>query len=100
MNGTTDDSSITVLDRLVQAHPDLLITVDVTPDGHGDCVRRCVRIADNEKTMPVFVQPMQEAMTLTEFARRLGLSEVRRQVQHQLWCIGRSGGPTLDQQHH
>jgi Cupin-like domain len=75
-NETTTDTGSLLLDRLVQAHPDLPITVDVTPDGHGDCVRWVVvRTNEIEATIPVFVQPRPETMTLTEFARRLRSQE-------------------------
>ncbi|GKY95881.1 hypothetical protein MPSEU_000548700 [Mayamaea pseudoterrestris] len=62
---------IKTLDELVEAHPDLMLQVDVTPDGHGDCVRR-VRLDNQEaKTVQVFVQPQQRYMTLTEFFSQL-----------------------------
>jgi hypothetical protein len=35
--------SLPTLDALVQMNPDLLITVDVTPDGYGDCIRKVRR---------------------------------------------------------
>jgi Cupin-like domain len=53
--------------------PDWPITADVTPDGHGDCIRR-VKLPSKEReesTTPCFVKPLQEAMLFEEFCRRL-----------------------------
>ena len=58
-----------------------VITVDVTPDGHGDCVRSVLsgnahddtsKGADTSPTMKrVFVKPYEQKMTLLEFQQRL-----------------------------
>jgi hypothetical protein len=47
------------------------ITVDCTPDGHGDVVR-AVRLADGS-IQQTFVQPHAQEMTLEEFHKRLKL---------------------------
>jgi Cupin-like domain len=57
------------LDDLVQMDPNAALTVAVTPDGHGDCVRKvsdcsAKGTADPE---PVFVEPAEWTMTLSEF---------------------------------
>jgi jumonji domain-containing protein 7 len=57
--------------------PDLPVSVDATPDGHGDCLRR-VRVAgqgDREDparaSVPFFVRPLQRRMAFSEFCRRV-----------------------------
>ena len=51
---------------------DALITVDVTPDGHGDCIRTTA--SDNIKR---FVKPHEQKMTISEFRRYLEKSNGR-----------------------
>lgn len=70
------------LDELAQVHPDLILTVNLTPDGHGDCLRYVgggpsTGNEDNDTMAPplpptrVFVQPAQRTLSVTEFRRRL-----------------------------
>jgi Cupin-like domain len=61
------------LDDLVRRAPaDLTLTVDVTPDGHGDCIRQVTTIETSES---VFVQPAKESsMNLEAFRSRLRAS--------------------------
>ena len=51
------------------------LTVDVTPDGHGDCVRQVLNDAStmdkSSQLMVMFVQPKECTMTLEEFKRKL-----------------------------
>jgi peptidyl-lysine (3S)-dioxygenase / protease len=59
--------------------PEWPITADVTPDGHGDCIRR-VQLplkAGEVAPGPCFVKPLQQPMSFEEFCRRL------RQLQQQ-----------------
>ena len=60
---------------------DTLITVDVTPDGHGDCIRSVDGFAgdktdgkDNKygsRIKRLFVKPMEKQMSLDEFRTNL-----------------------------
>jgi hypothetical protein len=73
------------------------ITVNVTPDGHGDCIRR-VRvpnqnddgtqgsIKEGTRTAAMFVKPLERQMTLQEFRRGLRLR--RGQHRHEHECKG------------
>lgn len=83
------------LSQIMEEHlsPDTSITVDVTPDGHGDCLRTRSKIEvntdvtnNNDLTDPpptpsttVFVYPKQVQMTLREFQERLQ-KQVRTRV--------------------
>jgi Cupin-like domain len=53
------------LDDLVQMDPNAALTVAVTPDGHGDCVRKVSPVTTDPE--PVFVEPAEWTMTLSEF---------------------------------
>lgn len=44
------------------------VTVDVTPDGHGDCVRP---VLDKCMTVNMFIQPEERVMSLAEFRSKL-----------------------------
>ncbi len=53
---------------------DAVLTVDVTPDGHGDCVRKVLDDAssdDGKRTRQVFVKPHEQLMSIAEFRRLL-----------------------------
>ena len=62
------------------------LCVDVTPDGHGDCLRR---VAINDKATPaeteerVFVKPLEADMNLSEFCRRLRKGRAK-QLYHEV----------------
>lgn len=55
------------------------LCVDVTPDGHGDCLRKI--IIDNETTTEekVFVKPMERNMTISNFCHRLRRGRSKQQ---------------------
>mmetsp|Transcript_512 Transcript_512/g.1228 ORF Transcript_512/g.1228 Transcript_512/m.1228 type:complete len:481 (-) Transcript_512:462-1904(-) len=57
------------------------LCVDVTPDGHGDCLRKV--IIDNETTTAekVFVKPMGRNMTISNFCRRLRRGRAKQQQE-------------------
>jgi Cupin-like domain len=78
------------LDELVElADPNLLLTVDVTPDGHGDCLRMVKqqqqqqqqpatsgRDGDEESSiLAMFVKPQEQQLTLSEFRTLLRASQ-------------------------
>lgn len=63
------------LDALVEQNPDLLLTVDVTPDGHGDCIRR---VMDNVEELRIFVQPAQRTITVADFRQKLRSTQKQR----------------------
>lgn len=52
------------LDDLIQGNEDLMLHVDVTPDGHGDCIRT----VDGKR---MFVMPLVREMTLDQLTRGL-----------------------------
>jgi hypothetical protein len=95
------------LDALVQMNPNLELTVDVTPDGYGDCLRRIRkrpvsnRHDDNvdtddhhddsqqapnptvgaaTKTTLCFVQPTQRTMTIQQFQQKLRQQQSTKQL--------------------
>lgn len=49
------------------------LCVDVTPDGHGDCLRRVATVDGNisEEEEKVFVKPLELEMSLSDFCSRL-----------------------------
>ena len=62
---------LTLDDIADKISPQTKITVDGTPDGHGDVVR-AVQLADGS-IQQTFIQPHEQEMTLEEFHRRLRL---------------------------
>jgi hypothetical protein len=60
------------LDDMVQGNEDLMLHVDVTPDGHGDCIRT----VDGKR---MFVMPLVREMTLDQLTR--GLRKQHDQMQ-------------------
>jgi hypothetical protein len=48
------------LAQIVERHPELKLVVDVTPDGHGDCLRQV-------ENRWVFVTPEEQTMTVKQF---------------------------------
>ena len=61
---------------------DIMLTCDVTPDGHGDCVRSVLSLDLNHLGEPVgmFVKPEERRMTLKQFRDelRMGREEWKR----------------------
>ena len=61
---------------------DIMLTCDVTPDGHGDCVRSVVSLDLNPLGEPVgmFAKPEERRMTLKQFRDelRMGREEWKR----------------------
>mmetsp|Transcript_26708 Transcript_26708/g.62417 ORF Transcript_26708/g.62417 Transcript_26708/m.62417 type:complete len:485 (+) Transcript_26708:132-1586(+) len=57
------------------------LCVDVTPDGHGDCLRNV--IVDNETgtEKKIFVKPMESKMAISDFCRRLRRGRHKQQMQ-------------------
>ena len=74
---------MTLDDIIVQVGEDVKITVDITPDGHGDAVRtvncntHCLNMDVIKKAAPstglkkMFVKPHEQKMSLDEFRRLL-----------------------------
>lgn len=75
---------LTLDDIIDKINPQTKITVDCTPDGHGDVVR-AVKLADGS-IQQTFVQPHEQDMTLEEFHKRLrlqpGISSVDGPATH------------------
>ena len=100
-NGSSSDhasSRSRLLDTLLQHDPNLLLTVDVTPDGYGDCLRQVeIPVMEEVKNesqtetkssckkfeiQECFVQPLQRRMTIRQFQQRLRYQlQTRRQQQ-------------------
>jgi hypothetical protein len=91
-----------------------ILTVDVTPDGHGDCIRAVQKVlvppttlhenendsGSNQPQHPppsqlVFVYPKQVRMSLTNFRDRLRRQEERRRLK----ASGNPPPPTTTTQH-
>jgi hypothetical protein len=87
-NDTNGQPLHLTLDDLLEWQPHLTLNVDVTPDGHGDCLRRVDTStqcdernkSNNESksdktneisTKEIFVKPMEVEMSIDEFVRRL-----------------------------
>lgn len=68
---TLDDLVDICYDRC-QGH--IVLTVDVTPDGHGDCVRT-VKLGDTHHNR-MFVKPQEREMMITEFRDKLRLGRL------------------------
>jgi hypothetical protein len=73
--------SVTLDDLVERCQEELVMTVDVTPDGHGDCVRT---VKDGETQKRMFVKPQEQEMTISEFRDRLrlGQQEKSRESSH------------------
>jgi hypothetical protein len=85
------------LDDLLEWQPHLTLNVNVTPDGHGDCLRRVTTtICDernnsqdetNEKsTDEIFVKPMEVEMSIVEFVHRLRARRKHEQSGKSIEC--------------
>lgn len=61
------------------------LCVDVTPDGHGDCLRR-VSISESpaipKEEKRVFVKPLETSMSLSKFCHRLRKGRAKQQQQY------------------
>lgn len=82
------------LDDLVERCQDdnvITLTVDVTPDGHGDCVRT-VKCASGDTTTRklMFVKPHEQQMAITEFRERLRRSRRRQETDDGCDFTGRT----------
>ena len=53
-----------------------MISVNVTPDGHGDCIRNIQKTTDSEMSK-MFVTPLERQMTLSEFRDKLRNNKCR-----------------------
>mmetsp|Transcript_18439 Transcript_18439/g.23734 ORF Transcript_18439/g.23734 Transcript_18439/m.23734 type:complete len:503 (+) Transcript_18439:54-1562(+) len=68
------------LDDLVSYNPDLELFVDVTPDGHGDCLRytkdatttaKETANPNSSQSQKIFVKPMERKMPISTFTKHL-----------------------------
>lgn len=59
------------LDELVEHFPQLNLHVDITPDGHGDCLRQVSMPSEGANTEKTFVKPMSYKMTVVDFCEHL-----------------------------
>ena len=65
---------------------DCMIVVDVTPDGHGDCIRHVkdTTTTTTDCTKKMFVKPMQVSMTISQFTESLRNGRNKQQQQQLL----------------
>lgn len=96
------------LDEIIdQVGGEIIITVDVTPDGHGDCVRPVATGEDQSddavdstlsqvqnSTRRMFVKPYEERMSLDDFRDMLRAD--RYSKQHDNKNINHNNSSTLD----
>jgi len=67
---------LTLDDLIHHVGPDMIITVNVTPDGRGDCIRSVITQQDGSSMKKkMFVKPQQIEMTLTSFRDQLRKKE-------------------------
>lgn len=68
--------------QLVQLPP---LCVDVTPDGHGDCLRRVTAVDESisEEEEKMFVKPLELKMSLSDFCSRLRKGRAKQQEHQQ-----------------
>ncbi|KAG7365909.1 cupin-like domain containing protein [Nitzschia inconspicua] len=61
------------LDDLVENFSQLKLQVDVTPDGHGDCLRKVAMPTERDAsfTEQVFVKPLEMEMSMVDFCHHL-----------------------------
>lgn len=63
------------------------LCVDVTPDGHGDCLRRVAAIDEESPTLSseekVFVKPLEVQMNISKFRSCLRKGRANQQRQHE-----------------
>jgi jumonji domain-containing protein 7 len=76
-----------MLDDLVtfcrdKGEQDIMLTVDVTPDGHGDAIRTVKSRDGIQKCM--FVKPQEQEMSIIEFRNRLRLKRRRESSRRHL----------------
>lgn len=90
--GDTNDSSTSSLPSVGEGSSLPPLCVDVTPDGHGDCLRkvrgierRALPEASNQEEK-VFVKPLETEMSLSDFCRRLRKGRARQQQQEEQLC--------------
>ena len=62
--------TLTLDDLVDHCREDLVLTVDVTPDGFGDCVRT---VKDGEMRKRMFVKPQEREMAILQFRDKLRL---------------------------
>jgi len=68
-NAVADKDGNPLTLTLEDLRPDVKLTVDITPDGHGDCIRL---VGDgNDKSKQIFVQPEQRNVTVAAFRQHL-----------------------------
>jgi jumonji domain-containing protein 7 len=58
-------------DEILTQYPQQKMNVDVTPDGHGDCLRKVVIVDGECRGKEIFVEPMTMEMTMKEFVTGL-----------------------------
>jgi hypothetical protein len=76
-----------MLDDLVtfcrdKGEQDIMLTVDVTPDGYGDAIRTVKSRDGIQKCM--FVKPQEQEMSIIEFRNRLRLKRRRESSRRHL----------------
>jgi len=68
--GDTGPLTLTLDDIIRHVGEDTILTVDVTPDGHGDCIRSVIDMkngSENLKRRQMFVKPHEKRMAIKTF---------------------------------
>lgn len=82
-----DQPLVLTLDNLVELcrsnKADMKLTCDVTPDGHGDCVRTVKTDGTSKRKKRFFVKPEERSMTIQQFRTELreGREEWSRRLE-------------------
>ncbi len=92
-NALMDNVRLTIDDIIDRVGPDVILTVDVSPDGHADCIRHVVLATDEQHQVrqKMFVKPHELQMPIAEFRDIL-----RRDYEFDSKCNDRSEGGELD----
>lgn len=80
---------------------DCTIVVDVTPDGHGDCIHHVKDTTTMDCNKKMFVKPMQVSMTITQFTESLRNGRNKQQLltnNHYYDSIETTIFPIMEQQ--
>ena len=80
------------------------LCVDVTPDGHGDCLRKVTiaqqgaspRTPETTEAERVFVKPLETTMSLSEFCHRLRKGHIKQKQRENGYGCKNDGENILD----
>ena len=69
VDGDTRPLTLTLDDIIRHVGEDTILTVDVTPDGHGDCIRSVIDMKNGSEGLKrrMFVKPHEKRMAIKTF---------------------------------